>query len=305
LMPIYNGAATLGETLASLSEQSKGVEIILVDQGSTDGSPGVAEKFTDRIDLKLVSAPENENWVQNTNVALGMARAPRACLLHQDDLWRPGRADLLRQMFARDPDAAMWLHGADFIDHAGRAVGCFCPPFGPRFRRVESDESLRRLLVQNTIALPAVAFPVVAARDIGGLDERLWYTADWDLWLGLARRGATSWSPESAASFRVHPNSLTLSGSQDLAELAEQLRKPVERHLPALPDPIRRRIERRSQASNLVNVWLASAFHGQRRPLKPVAAALLQLGPTGLMAYLRDSRLFARVSPRLHLLAPR
>lgn len=301
LMPVYNGAATLRATLESVAPQSEGIELILVDQASTDDSLEIARAFQGDIGIELVPAPENRNWVQNTNKALALARAPRACLLHQDDIWRPGRAALLRRMFAAEPDATLWLHGADYIDETGATVGRISPPFGPRARSIATAEALGHLLVQNTLALPAAAFPTEAARRLKGLDETLWYTADWDFWLGLARQGRVFWSPERAAAFRLHRGSLTISGSRDLDDFAAQMEAPLLRHADALPADRRKRVMAAARASNRVNLWLASVFHDQRRPLRPVLGALLRLGPIGLARFLRDSRILARAIPRMRL----
>jgi hypothetical protein len=302
LMPVYNGARTLDATLASVVDQAEGIEFILVDQNSTDDSVSIATSFAGRIDLRIVPAPKNTNWVQNTNLALSLARAPRATLLHQDDTWRPGRAGLLRRMFGDYSDAALWLHAADYIDEAGRVIGRQAPPLGQKPRVVDASELLSVLMVQNTIAIPAAAFPVDAARAIGGLDERLWYTADWEFWLALAERGKTAWEPCRAAGFRLHSASLTLSGSADLASFAAQLEAPVARHVEALDRDAREAVLAMARASNAVNIWLAAGFHGAQRPLWPVVSALLALGPLSWLPFLHRSRILQRVQPRLKLL---
>lgn len=302
LMPIYNGAATLEATLCSVVRQANGIEFLLVDQGSTDTSVTIARSFADQIDLRVIQAPENRNWVQNTNLALGLARAPRATVLHQDDLWRPARAALLQRMFRTAPDAALWLHAADYVDEAGRVLGKQSPPLGPRPRRVGAQEMLSCLMVQNTIAVPAAAFPVAAAHKIGGLDEELWYTADWDFWLALAGRGDTAWDPERGAAFRLHPGSLTISGSRDLEDFAAQLDAPLLRHRDALASGTREDALTMGRTSNALNVWIASAFHGARQPAWPVLRAILSLGPRAWLPFLNRTRLIQRVWARLRLL---
>jgi hypothetical protein len=169
-------------------------------------------------------------------------------------------------------------------------------------RQFETPEVLARLIVQNTVALPAAAFPVDAALEIGGLDEALWYTADWDLWLALARCGPTLWSPERAVAFRLHATSLTISGSRDLDDFASQLEAPLKRHQSALADHQRDGIVAQARASNLMNVWLASVFHNKRRSLLPVLRAIVTLGPRHWGVFLRNSRVIHRVLPRLRLM---
>lgn len=305
LMPIYNGASTLQATLDSVVDQAEGIEFILVDQGSTDSSVDIASRYSDSMNIRLVSAPENKNWVQNTNQALGLARASRAALLHQDDLWRPGRAALFRSMFETQPQAALWVCGADYVDHTGRCIGALLPPFGARARSFDGKAVLTKLIVQNTIALPSAAFPVTLAREIGGLDERLWYTADWNLWLDLASRGDVSWDPDRTVAFRLHSQSQTLSGSHDLNSFREQLAIPVSRHRESLPAHAEDRAIRMAEVSNLLNVWLASLYHGTRQPPWPVLSRFLALGPFCWHSFILHSRIAARVIPRLRLLAQR
>jgi hypothetical protein len=164
---------------------------------------------------------------------------------------------------------------------------------------------LALLMVQNTVAIPAPAFPVEAARRNGGLDDALWYTADWDFWLSLAATGETAWRPERAVAFRLHAGSLTVSGSRDLDDFAAQLEAPLSRHADALAPGARDAVLAMARASNALNLWLASGFHGTPRPLGPLLSSLLALGPAGWLPFLNRSRVVQRVLPRLRLMGRR
>ena len=302
LLPVYNGAATLSQTLDSVVRQQEGVHIVLVDQGSTDGSRDIAAGFLGKLNMTIIDAPQNKNWVQNTNLALASSHSPFACLLHQDDIWAEGRTRLVRAMIQAHPDASLWVHGADYIDSNGRLIGSLSPPLGRRAGTFGPEETALWLLVQNTIALPAAVFRRSDALAIGGLKETLWYTADWDLWLGLALRGPLAWRPERAARFRLHRGSLTLSGSRVLEDFTDQLARPLRYHLAAVPQPQRNEIERLALTSNMINVWLASRFHKHPLPVGPVLRRLASLGPVGLIRLLRRTQILARLSPRLRLM---
>ena len=297
LLPIYNGAATLDETLASLTDQADGVEIIAVDQGSTDASADILLGHSSILDLRVIDAPGNTNWVQNTNLALSRANAPHATLLHQDDLWLPGRAALLKGMLAQHPDAPLWLHSAYYINDKGKRVGRFAPPFGRKPRLLSSRYALSRLLVQNTLALPAAMFSTQQARNLDGLDETLWYTADWDFWLKLSATGPVAWDPADGAAFRIHGAAQTLTGSRDLTDFEVQLTEPLARYATALPGSAD--VRRLAHASNTLNVWLAAAYHGERRPLGPLLATLIRLGPRLWWPFLRDTRIMQRIWARM------
>lgn len=299
LMPIYNGAETLEECLNSLVLQAFGVEVIAVDQGSTDKSKSILESFSDMLGIRIIDAPENENWVQNTNLALREAKAPLATLLHQDDVWLPGRAKLLKEMSVQYPDAALWLHSAYYINSQSSKIGTFAPPFGKRPAIIPSQKALARLLVQNTVALPAAMFPTALARGLGGLDEELWYTCDWDFWIKLAASGPVAWSPVNATGFRIHGASQTIKGSRDLDDFRRQLAVPLDRHLPKLTAHNRKSTEKLASASNALNVWLAASYHRNKKPILPLLGQLFKLGPTLWWPFLRDSRIIQRVLPRL------
>lgn len=302
IMPIYNGAATLDRSLASLPGDEPGIEVLLVDQGSRDGSRTIAESHAGRLNLRIVDASQNCNWMQNTNLGLRLARARLVTMLHQDDIWHPGRAGVLKRLIARFPDAGMWLHAADYIDAGDHRIGRFAPPFGRREALLAGEMVLERLIVQNTIALPAVVFRRDLAEE--GLDETLWYTADWDLWLRLVRRGAVAWSPGSHAGFRLHRGSLTVTGSQDLEDFRRQMDVPPTRHLDALSPRSTEALRPLIAASNALNLALARRFHGSGTATgrEELLLMLLRLGPGGMWRLLRDTRIVARALPRLRLM---
>lgn len=297
VMPVLNGAETLDASLASLVGQGREIEVVLVDQGSSDNSLGLARRYEDCLNLRIFEKPEHTNWIQNTNFGFSVARAPRVTMLHQDDVWMPGRVKLLHHLVDMAPDAALWLHRADYIDAQGRRIAAIGPPFGRRERVLLPERALPQLLVQNTIALPAAMFRTRDVQGAGGLDEALWYTADWELWLRLATAGAIAWSPISAVGFRLHAHSQTMTGSRDLEDFAQQLSVPVKRHASGMP-PL---ALRKAIASNALNVWLAARYHGLNAESGPLIRTLLALGPLGLVGMIRDSRINARVLARLRM----
>lgn len=301
VMPVYNGAATLEASLASLVGQDRGIEVVLVDQGSADDGLLIAERFRSDIDMQIISAPQNKNWMQNTNQGFASARAPMITMLHQDDVWMPGRAEVLREMAERFPDAGLWAHGAFYIDAAGRRIGRINPPFGRHARQVPGPEALLPLLVQNTLALPSVMFRREDALRGGGLDETLWYTADWDFWLRLLQAGPLAWIPEPLVGFRLHGGSLTLTGSRNIDDFRQQLAIPLERHLSGLTTGGNRRVVRLASVSNAINVWLATSYHGQSGGALRLFAQIVALGPLNWRRLLRDTQIIQRVMPRLKL----
>lgn len=300
IMPIFNGRATLDTTLSSLEGQCDGLEIVAVDQGSTDGSREILQAAQNRLPIRIIDNTDGSSWTENTNVGLQEARAQLTTMLHQDDLWLPGRAALLKDLCTRYQDVDIWVHGADLTDAQGQTVGKMCPPFGNTQCVLSFEEALSSLIVQNTLALPAVMFRRDAALRKGGLDETLWYTADWDLWLTLAQNGL-AWDPRRASAFRIHQNSLTIIGSRNLQSFKRQLDIPLDRHLVHLPDRLIPRARKRAEAANALNVCLAGLHHRSLRGFGSALRAFCLLGPFDWRDFLMTTQLVNRLVPRLKL----
>ena len=148
--------------------------------------------------------------------------------------------------------------------------------------------------MQNFIAIPAPVFEREAALRAGGMDESLWYTADWDFWLRLAREGTIRYLDAPLAGFRVHPASQTMVRT-DAADRRRQLEAVLERHARALPHAV----QRAARLSVEVNLALAAKRGAVR--WSALLGALARLGPAGFRRYLRDSRIVERVAARLRL----
>ncbi len=300
IMPIYNGGDTLDAALSSLDSQCEGLEIVAVNQGSTDNSRKLLEAARSRLPIRIIDNPDAKSWTENTNLGLREAASSLITMLHQDDIWSPGRAALLKEMSSRYPNVDIWVHGANLIDLKGNTVGHMCPPFGGAQRVLSFEEALSYLIVQNTVALPAVMFRRDAAMRKGGLDEDLWYTADWDLWLSLAQNGL-AWDPTCAASFRIHAASQTMTGSRDLQSFKRQLKTPMERHLVHLPDDLRKIARKRADTANAFNICLASLHHRRLRGCGSALKAIISLGPLEWREFLTRSQIVNRLVPRLKL----
>ncbi len=300
-MPTHRGERWIGDTLESLSTQSeRGFECVVIDSSPDSGTRDLIARYAEAphgLDLKFHIRPDLEHWRSKTNFGFQVARAPFVSMLHQDDFWLPDRAAHLRRWLQERPDAVMHLHPSHIVDANSKRLGTWRAPLptGP----VPSDLLIERLLVQNFISVPAQAIRRDAYLAVGGLDESLWYTGDWDLYLKLARAGQFVYHPDVLSCFRIHGQSLTVSGSKSADDFAQQLRGVLAAHEDAVRPERRQAVLRRARASNQVNVALAAANQGDWQDAARAVGAVLQLGPRDAAAYLRDSRIVERVWPRL------
>lgn len=301
IVPTYNGEAFLARALGSVAEQQvSGLECIVVDDGSTDATRQIIQDFARHIPIVFADIERTGNWVANTNTALNLARGDYACFLHQDDFWLAKRLSVIRKLVRQYPAADLFLSPAIFVDRQGKTVGHWHCPLPEQPGPVESEWLRRRLLIQNFIAIPSPVFKREVARAVGGLDESLWYTADWDFWLKLAA-GPTIYSPEPLAAFRLHPHSQTVTRSFDIAGFQQQMETVLHRHAPRLQAQGARlaAIKRVALFSIQVNTALAARIHGAKVKPGPLLASFIALGPLGWRQYLRDSRIIDRIAARV------
>ena len=298
VMPVHDGATWIGRTLESLVGEAEGVEIIVIDSSPGDDTAAIAGQFSKRLPMQFVRRADMGPWQSKTNLSMEMAAADHACILHQDDLWIAGRAATVRKWIADWPAAALHLGPTRIIDRHDKTVGQWTCPL-PAESEIAPGLLFERLLVQNFISVPAPVFRRSAWLASGGMDKQLWYTPDWDIWLKLAGQGPVVYHREVTTDFRVHGSSLTVTGSRNADEFRRQMEIVLERHLGKVPAGRRAATERAARSSININVALAAASGGSVTGLASALKDIIALGPAGMARYLRDSRLWERVTCRL------
>jgi len=302
LIPTYNGEDYLPLALNSIIVQGDtNIECIVIDDGSTDSTLSILNSYTDKLPIRILEQSRSGNWVANTNHALSVARAEYVCFLHQDDIWMEGRLEVMKGLIERYPKTNLFLHSSWFIDTKGNCLGLWRCPLPSYPALIKTSVMIQRLLVQNFISIPAPIFKREVALKAGGLDEDLWYTADWDFWLKIASCGETMYYPKPLSSFRVHPGSQTVLRSARLKDFQKQLEIVLEKHMELWEATERVKIAtwKVARFSIEVNTTLAAKIHGEKTNLFKLLYSFLGLGLLGWYQYLRDSRIWERVFARL------
>jgi glycosyltransferase involved in cell wall biosynthesis len=298
IIPSYRGDAWLKYALQSIaSQETDGVEVLVIDSSPTSCTRDIAAGFADQLQLRVFDRSDLTSWHTKTNFGVEAARSQHLCWLGVDDVWLPGRIAAVRNWIESAPHVAFHLAPSKIIGKAGQTLGVWrCPLREDGI--LESNFVVERLLVQNFIGAPAPVFRKDAWLACGGLDTNLWYTADWDMWLRLAGYGSVQYHDEVTIGFRIHGDSLTVTGSRDTTEFERQMNSVLERHLSKQNGRFAS-VERAARASIAVNTALASASAGNFSLLLAAFLGVLRLGPIGMRRYFRDSRVVERVVPRV------
>lgn len=213
ITPVRNLAGYVGDTIASVLRQSlHELELIVVDDGSTDDTAAVAAGFADPR-LRII-AGEGTGVSAARNLGLAACRAPLVLFLDGDDVLLP---DTLRRMAAAmtaAPDrVACFAHHVK-IGEDGRPLSSADPA---SIKWLPEEDTLRHLLCRNFIVNGGtICVRTEAARRIGGYDRGLAFAEDWEFWCRLAALGDFLPLPDLVAlhyRVRVRGANTALAGS--------------------------------------------------------------------------------------------
>jgi glycosyltransferase involved in cell wall biosynthesis len=296
VMPVHDAARWLDATLESAaSEDCTGIEFLVRDSSGDEACCDIVRTYVGRLRIDYRRCPEDLSWPSKTNLAVADAQAAYVTMLHADDIWLPGRVAAIRASIRAHPGAVLHLNPSQIIDENGRELGTWRCPFSPGV--IQGSEAIEHLLVQNFIAIPAPVIRRSVWLKVGGMDESLWYTGDWDLYLKLLRFGPAVYAAAITTAYRIHRNSLTTTGSRNGASFREQLEIVLARHCAeAQPSTIKV-----ARASIAMNSALAGAASGQRGAVWAALRALLSLSPRQIGRYFSLSRIAERAMPRLRM----
>lgn len=188
IVPNLNSGATLARALQSIIEQEvDGLQLIVVDGGSTDESLEICTRYWDAIDV-LISEPDR-GQADGINKGLAKASGDIVGWLCADDELLPGALEHVQEQFAR-------LGPADVL--VGRCERVF--PDGSRFI-AEVDSNIHdNICLRNTIEQPSTFWPRSLQEAVGPLDNSYYLSFDWVNWIRMRNAGATFHTTERVLS---------------------------------------------------------------------------------------------------------
>lgn len=196
VIPAFNAAGTIKETIDSVLEQScQDFEIIVVNDNSTDSTEAIVKEYGDpRIKLlahKAGSASKSRNkGVQN-------ASGKYIAFLDADDVWLPTKLEMQLQALQAVSTAKVAYCWVDCIDEASKFLR-------KSNRFSESGDVYEEMLVHNFLgngSNPLILKETFS--DIGGFDESLPNAEDWDLYLKLAQDYHFAAVPSALVLYRI------------------------------------------------------------------------------------------------------
>ncbi|MEO0957295.1 MAG: glycosyltransferase family A protein [Pseudomonadota bacterium] len=282
IVPAYNAAATIAETLESLLAQTfTDFEIVIVDDGTPDRTLDVVALYDDpRI---RVVRQANRGLAGARNGGLMAARGAYVGFCDADDLWEPGKLAAHVAHLDADPEVGISFSGSRLIDAASRPLGL---AQSPKLKGITALDVLCRNPIGNGSAavVRRAAFDRIAWRPATDsrpwwFDERFRQSEDIECWARFVL--STDWKIEGVPGlltrYRVNPGGLSAnlekqyeSWERMIDRMAEISPSFVARHAPAARAYQLRYLARRAVSQRdgrLAMSLLARALNASHRPL--------------------------------------
>ncbi len=206
IVPAYNQSRYLGAAIGSaLAQTYADLEVIVVDDGSTDKTREVALGFVDSR-VRYVFQ-ENQGLSAARNTGIRHATGKFLTFLDSDDLFLPEKLSVLLGAFEKNQALGFVAGQAVLIDEQGRELGEIFDKGIP--------EDTSELLLGNPLHVGSVLLRREWQAKVGFFDEALRSYEDWDLWLRLARAGCPmGWVARPVSFYRFHRAQMTRLGNQ-------------------------------------------------------------------------------------------
>jgi glycosyltransferase involved in cell wall biosynthesis len=192
----YNMGKYLPEAVESVRSQSwNTLEIIIVDDGSTDDTATVAARWESDPRVRYVRQ-ENQGQTVAKNHGIALAQGSFIAFLDGDDRWKPYKLEHQMPLFPANPAIGVVYSDAVFIDENGRETGRreISHPHG----RVTSQ-----LLDDNFVYFGSTVVSRQALEALGAFDESLPMSIDYDLWLRLSTAYEFGYVDEPLLEYRI------------------------------------------------------------------------------------------------------
>ena len=192
--PSYNQAQFLEETIQSvLGQDYEPLDYVIVDDGSTDGSVGIVERYADR--LAWWTAQENRGQVPAVNRGFRHATGEYMAYLNSDDTLLPGAVSRMTGELESDPGLLLVYGDARYTDESSQVTG-YLPSR-------EFDVATMVRSADNHVVQPSTMWRREAWERFGPFDERGWYFFDFEFFLQFPPQRVRR-IPEPLSTYRIH-----------------------------------------------------------------------------------------------------
>lgn len=245
MIPTYNCANYLRETLTSVLAQDPGPEIMqieVIDDHSTKDDPQAVVEELGKGRVGFYRQPQNVGHTKNFETCLTRSRGKLIHLLHGDDCVREGFYQKMQKGFETQPEIGAAFCRHSFIDEQShwRSISSLEQPESEIFHN-----GLEKMAIEQRIQTPSIVVRREVYEALGGFDSRLSWSEDWEMWVRIAANYPIWYETEILAAYRIHSGSNTARYSHT-GENLKDVRNAIEIIQSQLPPKIAQKTFKKS-----------------------------------------------------------
>lgn len=236
VLPTYNGEQYLAQSIQSVLDQTyQNLELIIVDDCSTDGTPAIIRRFAERDSrIRVIHNRENQKLPRSLNIGFRQAAGEYFTWTSDDNRYKPKALECMFERLEAETGAGLVYCDMDFIDREGNRTGSLLSDAGDVYHI-------------NCIGACFLYRREVAER-VGEYDPSMFLVEDYDYWLRIARQFPIIHIPGCFYEYRRHEASLS---ERKAVSVRRQLNKLRMREL----DFLLLKIGPRDKISMFAEMW--------------------------------------------------
>jgi len=295
VMAVHNSERFLAESVESvLSQTIENLELIVVDDGSTDSSPRILESYARRDSRVKVIRQQRGGVPAAANNGIRHSSYDLIARTDSDDRMHPDRLERQFEFLKAHPGAHVACSNCFFINAAGKRIGSSSCQVDVERGKAELRPSLFLELVQSTVLMRKDAF-----LQVGGYREDLAYAEDRDLWGRFVTGGfSIACQSDFLVDFRLHSGAMTMKRGALQQQICGYIDENVKRRWQRLPElclsefqearrrePLSQRLRENARFVALHAFKRASRQYGEGQYWKCALslAAAISLNPTHIL----------------------
>ena len=228
ILPSYNHAQFVTTAVTSVLDQTiRDLELIVVDDGSSDGTPDLVERIHDPR-LRLIRLGQNR-LRHPRNLAIGLAQGQYVAFQNSDDVWLPKKLESQMEVMTNREDVIACFTGVEIIDHTGQSM----TDSWANHRFMSKNRSRQQWLryffeIGNCLCITSAMVPRSILDQTGGFKGSYVQLSDLELWVRLAAHGEFYILKEKLTYFRDTTGSTGAGGNLSSPNASAKNRSVLE-----------------------------------------------------------------------------
>jgi glycosyltransferase involved in cell wall biosynthesis len=222
IIPTYNSARFIGEALQSVFDQTlKDYELIVVDDGSTDPTKQVIERYGNKIRYVF---QQQGGPAKARNRGIGDSLGRYIAFLDADDVWLPLKLEKQVCTFHRCPELAMVFTENSIFNESG-----VCRTSLGKGERLMKGDVVKNIFLHSGVVTSTVMVRSEIFDKIGLFEEELRLAEDDNMWVRIAANCEIALINEPLVRYRIHPNEITSDKMRLMESVKTNIRLLLQR----------------------------------------------------------------------------